>query len=101
MARDDYFIIAYRILAYLYVCLKEGVQPDISYISADSPAIGINESYWEYITINKNTKNNILRWMFFYCRQTALRAVKRTTEQTKQSCGSDPVKNVFERMVSL
>lgn len=49
MARDDYFIIAYRILAYLYVCLKEGVPPDISYISADSQAIGINESYWEYI----------------------------------------------------
>lgn len=49
MARDDYFIIAYRILAYLYACLKKGEQPDISYISADSSAINISENYWEYI----------------------------------------------------
>lgn len=49
MARDDYFVIVYRILAYLYVCLKEGKEPDIAYISSDSPALKINQNYWEYI----------------------------------------------------
>ena len=49
MARDDYFVIAYRILAYLYACLKSGELPDISYISADSDAINISPNYWEYI----------------------------------------------------
>lgn len=49
MAEDDYYVVAYRILAYLYVCLKEGKQPDISYIAPDSRTLNIHESYWEYI----------------------------------------------------
>ena len=49
MARDDYFVIAYRILAYLYVCLKSGEKPDISYVSANSEALQISQNYWEYI----------------------------------------------------
>ena len=49
MAKDDYYVIAYRILAYLYACLKEGTHPDMSYIKADSSAISINQNYWEYI----------------------------------------------------
>ena len=49
MAKDDYHVIAYRILAYLYECLKEGNYPDIKYISHDSEAVNINLNYWEYI----------------------------------------------------
>lgn len=49
MAKDDYYVIAYRILAYLYACLKSGESPDISYISAQSEDISISQSYWEYI----------------------------------------------------
>lgn len=49
MSKDDYFVIAYRILAYLYVCLKSGDQPDMNYINADSDAINISSKYWEYI----------------------------------------------------
>lgn len=49
MARDDYFVLVYRILAYLYACLKEGQEPDIAYISHDSPALKISRNYWEYI----------------------------------------------------
>ena len=47
MAKDDYFVLAYRILAYLYACLKNGEQPDMNYISASE--LGINPNYWEYI----------------------------------------------------
>lgn len=49
MSKDDYHVIAYRILAYLYECLKEGNYPDIKYISHDSEAVNINLNYWEYI----------------------------------------------------
>ncbi len=49
MARDDYFVVAYRILAYLYACLKEGEQVDVDYILPESPALNINRDYWEYI----------------------------------------------------
>lgn len=48
MAKDDYFVIAYRIMAYLYACLKAGEQPDFNIISAD--ALDISQNYWEYIT---------------------------------------------------
>lgn len=49
MARDDYFVLAYRILAYLYACLREGCEPDMAYLSPDSPALKISQNYWEYI----------------------------------------------------
>lgn len=49
MAKDDYYVIAYRILAYLYACLKAGEEADISYIAAQSDAINISQNYWEYI----------------------------------------------------
>lgn len=47
MAKDDYFIIAYRILCYLYVCLKAGEQPDFRVVCAEE--LGISQNYWEYI----------------------------------------------------
>lgn len=50
MARDDYFVIAAKILDYLYRCLKKGIAPDPEQLSPD--ALGINESYWSYIFSN-------------------------------------------------
>lgn len=44
MAKDDYFVIAYRILTYLYECFKQGERPDISLFGPD--ALGINNGYW-------------------------------------------------------
>ena len=49
MAKNDYYVIAYWILAYLYACLKEGVRPNPAYIKADSEVINLSPSYWEYI----------------------------------------------------
>ena len=37
MSRDDYFVLVYQILAYLYTCLKEGQQADPDYLKPDSP----------------------------------------------------------------
>ena len=44
MAKDDYFVIAYRILAYLYACFKAGEDADLDMISP--AALGINNGYW-------------------------------------------------------
>jgi hypothetical protein len=47
MAKDDYFVIAYKLLKYLYDCLKKGVKPSAEVLDADYFTIGTE--YWEYI----------------------------------------------------
>lgn len=49
MAKDDYFVIVYQILSYLYKCLKEGARAEEKLIRHNSPYIKINENYWSYI----------------------------------------------------
>ncbi len=44
MARNDYFVIAYRILAYLYRCFMRGDRPNID--EYDPDALGISNGYW-------------------------------------------------------
>lgn len=44
MAKDDFFVIAYKILAYLYECLKAGESPRLDEISDER--LGIAEKYW-------------------------------------------------------
>lgn len=52
MAKDDYHVIVYQILAYLYTKLKEGEPVDPELLKADSNYLKINEKYWQYIIIN-------------------------------------------------
>ncbi len=49
MAKDDYHVIVYRILAYLYACLKSGEPVDMEYLTYGTKAFPVNESYWSYI----------------------------------------------------
>ena len=49
MARDDYFVIVYKILTYLYQCLKEGRKAEERLLTHDSSYIKVNEKYWNYI----------------------------------------------------
>ena len=44
MAKDDYFVMVYRILTYLYECFKQGERPDTCVFGPD--ALGINSGYW-------------------------------------------------------
>lgn len=44
MAKDDYFVIAYRILSYLYECFKAAEKPDVDVFGPD--ALRINNGYW-------------------------------------------------------
>ena len=45
MARDDYFVIVYQVLKYLYDCLKKGEKPDRRYLINDE--YSIPENYWQ------------------------------------------------------
>lgn len=49
MAKDDYFVLVYKILSYLYAVLKEGRPPEEKLLRHDSPLLGVNEVYWAYI----------------------------------------------------
>lgn len=49
MAKDDYFVIVYQILSYLYQRLKKGEAVDETMLSHDSPLFKINKRYWSYI----------------------------------------------------
>lgn len=47
MAQDDMHVVMYKILTYLYKCMKSGAKPDREKFSAQ--ALGINEAYWSCI----------------------------------------------------
>lgn len=49
MAKDDYYVIVYKILAYLYVQLKRGEPIDEKMLSHDGKLFQINRDYWIYI----------------------------------------------------
>lgn len=44
MAHNDMYVVVYKIIAYLYDCMKNGVEPDDLKWSSD--ALGIPRSYW-------------------------------------------------------
>ena len=52
MAKDDYHVIVYKILAYLYTMLKEGKNAEPEMLRYDGELFQINEIYWAYIIEN-------------------------------------------------
>lgn len=52
MAKDDYHVIVYQILSYLYQMLKKGQDVDGREISHKSSLFQINKKYWTYIIYN-------------------------------------------------
>ncbi len=53
MAKNDYPVIVYQILSYLYKCLKSGDDVQSALLNYDSPMLDkINKRYWEYIMHN-------------------------------------------------
>lgn len=49
MAKDDYHVIVYQILAYLYQCLKKGERVEQKNLEYNCKYFQINKSYWTYI----------------------------------------------------
>ena len=52
MAKDDYHVIVYKVLAYLYVQLKKGESIDEKCLVHDGVLFKINYKYWTYIMEN-------------------------------------------------
>lgn len=48
MSRDDYYVIVYKLLSYLYNCLKKGSPVNIDSLRFAIKA-DINDKYWDYI----------------------------------------------------
>lgn len=59
MAKDDYYVIAYKILAYLYMQLKNGERIDPEMLMYDGGLFQINRSYWVYIFTNLSEQGYI------------------------------------------
>ena len=51
MAKNDYFVIAYRIMAYLYDCLKSGEPVSLEYLTYNTDDFPVGRDYWHYILI--------------------------------------------------
>lgn len=49
MAKDDYHVIACKILSYLYSCLKQCEIPGFEYLTYSTDDFPIQRGYWEYI----------------------------------------------------
>lgn len=52
MAKDDYYVIVYKILAYLYKQLKSGQPIEPEMLKHDGMLFQINKQYWVYIMQN-------------------------------------------------
>lgn len=50
MEKDDYFVIVYQLLKYLYDCLKKGEKPEKYFLRANE--YSIPQNYWEYILVS-------------------------------------------------
>lgn len=46
MAKDDYGVVCYKVLSYLYRCLKEGIEPNITQAEEFT---GINHVYFKAV----------------------------------------------------
>lgn len=51
MAKDDYYVIVYQVLSYLYQTLKRGEDVDPDQLKPET-LFGINPKYWLYIFEN-------------------------------------------------
>ena len=63
MAKDDYYVIVYKILVYLYVQLKKGDAAEPEMLMYDGALFQINRKYWAYIFDNLS-KNGYITGLF-------------------------------------
>lgn len=49
MAQNDMHVIMYKILAYLYDCMKRGERPESACYAHDSDMLGIPYAYWAQV----------------------------------------------------
>ena len=59
MANDDYFVLAYKLLGYLYKCLKEGIRPEWDYMRPHTRDFPVAERYFLYVLENLTKDGHI------------------------------------------
>ncbi len=59
MSKDDYHVIVYQILAYLYQCLKKGIDVEEKDLQNNSKLFQINRDYWMYILLHMQAESLI------------------------------------------
>lgn len=47
MAHDDMYVVMYKIIAYIYACMRKGEEPDPDMYSAE--ALGVPKAYWDTV----------------------------------------------------
>ena len=52
MAKDDYFPMLYKLLKYLYRCLKEDRKPDFNILAPKSKDFPVGEDYFFFLLSN-------------------------------------------------
>lgn len=63
MAKDDYYVIVFRVLTYLYNCLKQDEVVDMQKLTPEY--LGINQRYFEYIFDTLNDEGLILNKAYY------------------------------------
>lgn len=49
MSKDDYFVLAYKLLRYLYRCLKEGTPASLDIIAPNTENFPVPQQYFTYL----------------------------------------------------
>ena len=49
MSKDDYFVLAYKLLRYLYRCLKEGTPASWSIVTPNTESFPVSQQYFAYL----------------------------------------------------
>lgn len=60
MSKDEYHVMAYKLLRYLYDCLRKDEKPNNNLIKADTKYFPVGEKYFTYL-IENLTKDEYIR----------------------------------------
>ena len=52
MAKDDYYVLVYKILKHLEDCLKSSTPPNWNELQPNTKKFPIDDEYWNYIWLN-------------------------------------------------
>ncbi len=78
MAKDDYFVLVYKILKYLYKCLKSGAAPDLDYLTYETKDFPVHKEYWEYI-LEKMADEEFIEGVYVLRSDSGFTSVKYTS----------------------
>ena len=60
MVKDDYHVIVYKILAYLYSCLKKGENPEKEYLLCDGACSTLED--FPFVVLDENSEAKLMAY---------------------------------------